>query len=141
MSLVRRLTVLQNEAGNTPVPSRKYFHIGQSETIEEVGECVPMVALVDDNLSRFIVSDAASHRWGRPEVLVHSLPNLDVKSGDGVFLLAAAGEDRTEAHPEGKGRMHFIHLGLARPIAERGITKLYVYRLDGVQVHGLRSKA
>ncbi len=140
MSLLRRLSVLQNEAGNTPVPSHKYFHIGQPERIEDVGECVPMVALTDDNLSRFIVADAPSHRWGTPGILLFCLPNLDVKSGDGVFLLSASGDARSEAHPENKGRMHFVHLGLDRPLVERGLTKLYVYRLDGVQVHGLRSK-
>jgi hypothetical protein len=134
------LTVLQNEAANTPVPSRKYFHIGQPEHIDEVGECVPMVALVDDNLSRFVVADAASHRWGRGDGLLRCLPNIDVKSGDGVFLLIAAGEDRSEPHPAGKGRMHFVHLGMDGPLVARGIAKLYVYRLDGVQVHGLRAK-
>jgi hypothetical protein len=132
--------VLQNEAASTPVPARKYFHIGQPEIIDEVGECVPMVCFGDDNLSRYVISDAASVRWGNGEALVKSLPNVDVKAGDGVFLISAGGNDSSEPHPAGKGRMHFVHLDLTRPLAERGITKLYVYRLDGVQVHGLRAK-
>jgi hypothetical protein len=140
MTLLRRLTVLQNEAASSPIPPRKYFHIGQPEHLEEVGECLPMVALVDENLSRFVLSDSASLRWGRSDVLVRPLPNLEVKSGDGVFLLTDAGDDRSEEHPAGKGRMHFVHLGLDRPLAARGVSKLYLYRLDGVQVHGVRSK-
>jgi hypothetical protein len=140
MSLIRRLTVLQNEAANSPVPPRKYFHMGQPEEMDDVGECLPMVALVDENLSRFVLSDAASLRWGLGDVLLRSLPNIEVKSGEGVFLLTAAGEDRSDEHPAGKGRMHFVHLGLERPLATRGITKLYLYRLDGVQVHGLKPR-
>ncbi len=136
--LVRRLTVLQNEAQSTPVPARKYFHVGQPEHIDEVGECLPMVAFNDDNLSRYVLADAASVRWGAAGALVRNLPNLDVKGGDGVFLISAAGEDRSEPHPAGKGRMHFVHLGLAEPLAKRGVTKLYLYRLEGVQVHGLK---
>jgi len=134
------LTILQNEAANSPVPPRKYFHMGQPEELDEVGECLPMVALVDENLSRFVLSDAASLRWGRDDVLLRPLPNVDVTSGDGVFLLSGPGDDRSEDHPAGKGRMHFVHLALARKLASRGITKLYLYRLDGVQVHGLKPR-
>ncbi len=137
--LLRRLTVLQNEAAQTPVPARKWFHIGQPEEVDDVGECIAMVSWNDDNLSRFVISDAASLRWGDGAVLVRSLPNLEVKAGDGVFLISAAGDDHSEPHPAGKGRMHFVHLGLARPLAARGVTKLYLYRLEGVQVHGLKA--
>src|SRR5207249_1332302 len=91
----------------------------------------------DDNLSRYVVSDATSLRWG-DGCFLKSLPNIEVKAGEGVFLISAAGDDRSEPHPSGKGRMHFVHLGLDRPLAARGITKLYLYRLEGVQVHGLR---
>lgn len=138
MSLLRRLTVLQNEAANTPVRAQRYFHIGQPEVLEGVGECVPMIALSDDNLSRYVVSDSASVRWGEAAVWLCALPNVEVQAGDGVLLLSGAGDDRTEPHPAGKGRMHVVHLGLDRPLAQRGLTKLYVYRLDGVQVHGLK---
>ncbi len=138
--LLVRLTVLQNEAKETPVPARKYFHIGQPESIDDVGECVPMVAFTDDNLSRYVLSDGASLRWGADGVLVRSLPNLEVKGGDGVFLISAAGDDHSETHPAGKGRLPFVHLGLAKPLAERGVTKLYLYRLEGVQVHGLKGR-
>ena len=60
MSVLKRLSVLQNEAQLTPVPTRKYFHIGQPEIMDDVGECIPMLSWVDDNLSRYVVSDAAS---------------------------------------------------------------------------------
>lgn len=134
------MTVLQNEAASTPVPSRKFFHLGQLEVLDEVGECLPMVALVDDNLSRFVVSDSASVRWGAPGVLLRAMPNIDVKAGEGVFLISAAGEDRSEPHPAGTGRMHFVHLGTERSLVTAGLSKLFVYRLDGVQVHGLKRR-
>jgi hypothetical protein len=141
MSVLKRLTVLQNEAAATPVPTRKYFHIGQPENVEEVGECVPMISWVDDNLSRYVVSEVASSSWGREAgALIWTLPNLAVASGEGVFLVTGAGRDESVPHPGGKGKMHFVHLGLKRPLVERGIRKLYVYRLEGVQVKGLAAK-
>ena len=139
---LKRLTVLQSEAATTPVPTRKYFHIGQPEVMEDVGECVPMIAWVDDNLSRYVLSDTPSDRWGRhADALVVSLPNVAVKSGEGVFVITGSGEDESVAHPGGSGQMHFVHLGRPSRLFERGITKLYVYRLEGVQVKGLASKS
>jgi hypothetical protein len=141
MSVLKRLTVLQSEAELTPVPQRKYFHIGQPELVDDVGECVPMVAWVDDNLSRYVVSDAASSAWGRdPKVLLRALPNIAVANGEGVFLVTGCGEDTSVAHPGGKGKMHFVHLNLETRLFDRGIKRLYVYKLDGVQVKGMAAK-
>ena len=84
MSVLRRLNVLQNEAAATPVPTRKYFHLGGPEHVADVGECVPMLSWVDDNLSRYVVSDAASTSWGRDDnIVLRCLPNISVKSGEG----------------------------------------------------------
>jgi hypothetical protein len=142
MSVLKRLSVLQNEAELTPVPTRKYFHIGAPEVMADVGECVPMISWVDDNLSRYVVSDAASTSWGRDSnVLVRCLPNVAVRNGEGVFLVTGAGEDESLPHPVTDGaRMHFVHLGLSRRLFNDGITKLYVYKLDGVQVKALSAK-
>ena len=135
MSVLKRLTVLQNEAELTPVPARKYFHVGTPEQVEDVGECVPMLSWVDDNLSRYVVSDAASTSWGHDKnVLVRCLPNMAVKKGEGIFLVTGPGDDGSVDHPSGNGKMHFVHLGLDEPLCERRITKLYLYRLEGVQV-------
>ncbi len=141
MSVLKRLTVLQNEARETPVPARKYFHVGGPEVVEDVGECVPMLSWVDDNLSRYVVSDAASTSWGRDRnVLIRCLPNIAVKSGEGIFLVTGCGDDHSVDHPAGKGKMHFVHLDLAAPLFDRGIKKLYIYRLEGVQVKAMAAK-
>ncbi len=133
--------MLQSEAAELPVPARKYFHIGQPEVMDDVGECVPMIAWTDDNLSRYVVSDAPTQSWGKNErFFIVPLPNLEVKSGEGVFLIASGGDDSSAPHPTGKGRMHFVHLGLVESLAERKTPKLYVYRLEGVQVHGLKPR-
>lgn len=139
MSVLKRLNVLQNEAQLTPVPSRKYFHIGQPEVMEDVGECVPMVSWVDDNLSRYVVSDAANTAWGRDRnVIIRSLPNITVKNGEGVFVVTGCGEDESVPHPATEGaKMHFVHLNLTERLFPGGIKKLYVYKLDGVQIKAL----
>ena len=36
--------------------------------------------------------------------------------------------------------MHFVHLGLAGSLAEGGTNKLFIYRLDGVQVANVAAK-
>jgi hypothetical protein len=139
---IRRLQMLQSEASGTPVPTRKYFHVGQPEVLEDVGECVPMIAWVDDNLSRFVLATAPSASWGRdPSAVVMSLPNLAVQHGEGVFVITGPGRDESQPHPSGQGRMHFVHLGLDRRLFDGGITSVYLYRLDGVQVKGLAGKA
>ncbi|HHH12023.1 MAG TPA: hypothetical protein ENK23_08140 [Sorangium sp.] len=136
--VLKRLSVLQGQAANTPVPARKYFHIGQPEQMAEVGECVPMIAWVDDNLSRYVVSDSPSERWGRVAgALLVTLPNMAVKSGEGVLLVSGRGEDESRTHPDGNAQMHFVHLNRDEPLWGAGGAKLYVYRLAGVQVKGL----
>jgi len=142
MSVLKRLSVLQNEAQLTPVPTRKYFHIGQPEEMEDVGECVPMISWVDDNLSRYVVSDAANTSWGRDRnVLIRALPNVDVKNGEGVFVITGCGEDESVPHPVTEGaKMHFVHLNLKERLFGASIKKLYVYKLDGVQVKALSAK-
>ena len=142
MSVLKRLSVLQNEAQLTPVPTRKYFHIGQPEVMQDVGECVPMISWVDDNLSRYVVSDAASTAWGKDKnVLIRALPNVEVKNGEGVFVITGCGENESVPHPVTKGaKMHFVHLDLAGSLFGDGIKKLYVYKLDGVQVKALSRK-
>ena len=138
--VLKRLTVLQADAGKEPVPQRKYFHIGQPEVMDDLGECVPMISWVDDNLSRFVLADAASATWGRGSAHVFALPNLAVKQGDGIFVVTAAGDDSSVPHPQGKGTIHFVHLGARGKLWDQGLTKVYVYRLEGVQVKALLEK-
>lgn len=137
----RRLVVLRDEAESEPVPQRKFFHIGQPEQMDDVGECLPMISWVDDNLSRFVLSTAPSSSWGRGEgkVVLLALPNVAVANGDGIFLISGPGSDGKLAHPSGKGHMHFVHLGQKERLWE-GMTRLYLYRLDGVQMKGLAGK-
>lgn len=139
--VLRRLKVLSDEAQNEPVPQRKFFHLGQPEVMDDVGECIPLISWIDDNLSRFVVSSAPSASWGRvsPPPLVVALPNVAVANGDGIFLISGPGETSKVAHPAGKGHMHFVHLGQKGRLWE-GIVRLYVYRLEGVQVKGLAGK-
>lgn len=145
MSVLRRLTVLKEEAEKEPVPQRKFFHIGQPELDDDLGECIPMISWVDDNLSRFVVSDGPSSSWGRassssPPRTVIALPNHAVATGDGVFLVTGPGADSKTPHPDGKGVMHFIHLGAPSRLWDRGIARIYVYRLEGVQMKALAEK-
>jgi hypothetical protein len=142
MSVLKRLTVLHEDAGREPVPQRKFFHLGQPEVLDDVGECIPMISWVDDNLSRYVVSDTPSSAWGRasPRPRIFVLPNRSIKVEDGLFLISGAGEDRTVPHPNGKGSIHFVHLGAVERLWDRGIAKIYVYRLDGVQVKSVAEK-
>lgn len=138
--VVRRLTLLQNEAERVPVPTRKFFHIGLPQQMEDVGECLPMVSWVDDNLSRYVVSDVASGRWGRgAAAFVFGLPNVAVQPGDGVLLVTGCGNDESVPHPSGKGQMHFVHMGRTELLFDATLAKLYVYRLDGVQLKSVAS--
>jgi hypothetical protein len=142
MSVLKRLSVLQADAAREPIPQRKFFHIGQPELMDDVGECIPMLSWIDDNLSRFVLSDGPSSSWGRgsPPPHVIALPNRAVKPGDGIFLVTGEGEDSATPHPEGKGSMHFVHLGVPGKLWDRGLVKLYVYRLEGVQMKNLLEK-
>src|SRR5262249_27466895 len=132
---VRRLRILNDEAQNEPVPQRKFFHIGQPEVLDDLGECIPMISWVTDNLSRYVIADSPSSSGGRtsPAPTIVSLPNHAVKAEDGIFLVTAPGEHKSVPHPEGKGAIHFIHLGAPHRLWDRGLVKVYVYRLEGVQ--------
>ncbi len=139
---LRRLTVLQGDAGKEPTPQRKFFHIGQPEILDDLGEAIPMISWVEDNLSRFVISDAPSTLWGKgavpPRVL--ALPNRGVKVEDGIFLVTAPGDDSSVPHPNGKGHIHFVHLGVPGKLWDKGLVKIYVYRLEGVQMKSLLEK-
>ena len=140
--VLRRLTVLRDDADKEPLPQRKFFHIGQPEVLDDVGECIPMIAWVDDNLSRFVVSDGPSSTWGRSSLRprLFPLPNRAVKVEDGLFLVTGSGTDHSAPHPNGKGSIHFIHLNSPTPLWDKGLVKIYVYRLDGVQFKSLLEK-
>lgn len=140
--VLRRLTVLRDDADKEPVPQRKFFHIGQPEVLDDVGECIPMIAWVDDNLSRFVVADGPSSTWGKAgsSTRFFALPNHAVKAEDGLFLISGPGADSATRHPNGKGSIHFIHLGSPAPLWDKGLVKIYVYRLEGVQFKNLIEK-
>jgi hypothetical protein len=142
MTVLKRLQVLREDADKEPLPQRKFFHIGQPDVLDDVGECIPMIAWVDDNLSRYVVSDAPSSAWARaaPRPRIFPLPNRAVKVEDGLFLISGAGEDHAAPHPGGKGSIHFVHLGATERLWDRGLVKIYVYRLDGVQMKSLLEK-
>src|SRR5271156_4112801 len=113
--LVRHLKVLADKAETGAVPSLKLFSTGDPAEVEGEGEVLPILSWVDDNLSRYVVSNAASSQWGRgvPLPFVRALPNRTVKKKDAIFLLTGAGEDRDEPNPAGEGKLHFIHLGFS----------------------------
>jgi hypothetical protein len=133
--LVRHLKVLADRAATGAVPTLKLFSIGDPAEVEGEGEVVPILSLVDDNLSRYVVSNAASSAWGRgsPVPFVLALPNRAVRKKDAIFLLTGAGEDRDEAHPGGEGRLHFVHLGSPRRLWTTPGDRIYLYKLDAVQ--------
>jgi hypothetical protein len=142
--LVRHLRVLSDKAEAGPVPALKFFSIGDPAEVDGEGEVVPILSWVDDNLSRYVVSNAASSQWGRgtPLPFVQSLPNRAVKKKDAVFLLSAPGEDRDEPNPSGEGKLHFVHLGLVRPGDQARLwstpgQRIYIYKLDAVQTRAL----
>jgi hypothetical protein len=141
--LVRHLKVLTDKAEAGPVPTLKFFSIGDPSEVEGEGEVLPILSWVDDNLSRYVVSNAASSQWGRgsPLPFVHTLPNRTVKKKDALFLLTRAGEDRDEPNPAGEGTLHFVHLGVhggasARLWSAPG-QRIYIYKLDAVQTRAL----
>jgi hypothetical protein len=142
MSVLKRLTVLREDAEKEPVPQRKFFHLGQPEVLEGVGECIPMISWVDDNLSRYVVSDTPSSGWGRasPRPRLFPLPNRAIRPEEGLFLISGPGEDHAIPHPGGKGSIHFVHLGSAERLWDRGLVKIYVYRLEGVQMKTVAEK-
>jgi hypothetical protein len=134
-SLLRHLTVLRDEAEKQPIPSRKFFAIGNPSHIEGYGETLPLLSWVDDSLSRFVISNAPSTSWGRvsPPPFVYSLPNIAIKPKDGIFLVTGPGEDRTERHPSGEGELKIVFLNRAESLWPRGLHNVYLYRLEGTQ--------
>jgi hypothetical protein len=133
--LVRHLMVLREEAEREPLPARKFFAIGNPSEIEGYGETLPLLSWVDDNLSRFVLSNAPSSSWGRvqPPPLIYALPNMTVKPKDGVFLVTGAGEDRAERHPSGEGELKIIFMKQASSLWMGKLSSVHLYRLDGVQ--------
>jgi hypothetical protein len=146
--LVRHLKVLTDKAEVGPVPALKFFSIGDPAEVEGEGEVLPILSWVDDNLSRYVISNATSSQWGRgiPLPFVKALPNRAVKKKDALFLLTGPGEDHDEPNPAGAGTLHFVYLGLrpregegpfARLWAGRG-QRVYIYKLDAVQTRAIR---
>jgi hypothetical protein len=142
MSVLKRLTVLRDDADREPLPQRRFFHLGQPEVLDELGEAIPMISWVDDNLSRYVITDTPSSAWARasPRPRLFPLPNRAIKVEDGLFLVTGPGEDHAVPHPSGKGSIHFIHLGSPERLWDKGTVKIYVYRLEGVQVKTLADK-
>ena len=142
MSVLKRLTVLREDADKEPIPQRKFFHIGQPEVLDDLGECIPMISWVEDNLSRFIIADGPSSTWGKSslKVAIFPLPNRAVKPEDGLFLITGAGDDHSVPHPNKKGSIHFIYLHSPRRLWDKMVTKIHIYRLEGVQFKSLMEK-
>jgi hypothetical protein len=142
MSVLKRLTVLREDADREPLPQRRFFHLGQPEVLDEIGEAIPMISWVNDNLSRYVISDTPSSAWARasPRPLLFPLPNRAVEVEDGLFLVTGPGDDHAVPHPSGKGRIHFIHLRSPERLWDKGVVKIYVYRLEGVQMKTLADK-
>jgi hypothetical protein len=137
--LVRHLKVLTDKAEAGPVPTLKFFSIGDPAEVEGEGEVLPILSWVDDNLSRYVVANAASSQWGRasPAPFILALPNRSVKKKDALFLLTGSGEDRDEPNPTGEGKLHFVHLGHAGRLWETPGQRIYIYKLDAVQTRAL----
>lgn len=138
--VVRRLTVLKEDADREPTPQRKFFHIGEPEVLDDLGECLPMISWIDDNLSRYVVADGPSSTWGKSPRRIFAMPNHAVKVEDGIFLVTGPGQDSSVPHPNGKGRIHFVHLGSSEPLWDKGIVKVYVYKLESVQMKAVAEK-
>ena len=134
-SLLRHLTVLRDEAEKQPVPTRKFFAIGNPSHIDGYGETLPLLSWVDDNLSRFVLANAPSTSWGRvsPPPFVYVLPNIAVKPKDGIFLITGPGEDRAEPHPSGEGDLKIVFLNRRELLWPLGLHNVFLYRLDGMQ--------
>jgi hypothetical protein len=137
--LVRHLKVLADKAQTGPVPALKFFSIGNPAEVEGEGEVIPILSWVDDNLSRYVVSNSASSEWGRsqPPPLVVTLPNRSVRKKDAIFLLTGRGADRDEPNPSGAGTLHFVHLGSPFRLWSAPGARIYVYKLDAVQTRAL----
>src|SRR5262249_53752991 len=129
------------EAEQQAVPNRKFFAIGNPSDIEGYGETLPLLSWVDDNLSRFVISDAPSTSWGRvtPPPFVYPLPNMIIKPSDGIFLVTGYGQDRVEPHPSGEGELKIIFLNREGTLWSGGLRQVYLYRLEGLQTKKVAS--
>jgi hypothetical protein len=129
----RRLKVI---GGASPVmtPRRRFFTIGTPTVIEPYGEVLPLLSQVHDDLARFVLSTAPSASWGHlsPPPLIFNLPHRLIAPRDGIFLVTAAGADRQEPHPEGRGLVHVVHLH-QRERLWVGPAKPHLYRIDAMQ--------
>lgn len=136
--ILRHLNVLTEGVQTGAVRTQKFFAIGNAAEVEGEGEVLPLLSFVDDNLSRYVVSNVPSMRWGRfggttPAPFVFALPNRAVHNKDAIFLITAPGEDRDEPNPSGVGRMHFVHLGSAQKLWGTANARVYLYKLEAVQ--------
>jgi hypothetical protein len=71
---------------------------------------------------------------------MYALPNRAIQVEDGLFVATGPGDDRSVPHPNKKGHIHFVHLGAREPLWDKGLVKIYVYRLEGVQFKNLMEK-
>jgi hypothetical protein len=137
--LLRHLKVLTDAADTGAVRTQKFFAIGNAAEVEGEGEVLPLLCFVDDNLSRFVVSNVPSTAWGRaaiaasPPPFIFALPNRAIANKDAIFLLSGPGEDRDEPNPSGSGKMHFVHLGARTKLWSTMGARVYLYKLDAVQ--------
>src|SRR5260370_7712519 len=109
--------------------------MGNPSHIDGYGETLPLLSWVDDNLSRFVLSNAPSTSWGRvsPPPFVYALPNIAVKPKDGIFLVTGPGEDRTLPHPSGEGELKIIFLNRAQSLCPQALHNLLPHRLATTQ--------
>jgi hypothetical protein len=136
--ILRHLKVLTDAVDLGAVRAQKFFAIGNAAEVPGEGEVLPLISFVDDNLSRYVVSNAPSTTWGRAAAggvtpFVFALPNRTVANKDAIFLLSGPGEDRDEPHPSGAGRMHFVYLGAKGRLWSSKSARVYLYKLEAVQ--------
>jgi hypothetical protein len=141
--MLRHLKVLSDSVDLGPVRSLKFFAIGNAAEVDGQ-EVLPLISFVDDNLSRYVVSNTPSSSWGRfPKgggaPFLFALPNRTVQNRDAVFLLTGPGEDRDEPHPGGAGKMHFVHLGSPVRLWSSAGCRVYIYKLEAVQTRAVLS--
>src|SRR5262245_31085126 len=110
LSVLKRLTVLREDADKAPIPQRKFFHIGEAGVLEALGECIPMMPCATVIFSRCIVGGGPSSTWGKSSLNGNVRPLLKpaVKRGVGVLLTSSADDDHSLAQPGGKGERHLI---------------------------------
>jgi hypothetical protein len=137
--LLRHLKVLTDAADTGAVRTQKFFAIGNADEVEGEGEVLPLLSFVEENLSRFVVSNVPSTTWGRPTAagnpapFVFALPNRAIANKDAIFLISGIGQDRDEPNPSGVGKMHFVYLGARDKLWSTMGARVYLYKLEAVQ--------